>query len=73
MIIIWINVKNLKLSFFLDKEEFLIKEKNPMYCIYFYMHVPVPLTRYTIHNKKTAKYIGGVLEGLKKEYEEKWH
>lgn len=60
----------------LSKEEFLIKEENPMYCVDFtnMMWFPKHLGIYEIHNKKTAKYYkGNMNELIAKEFETKWY
>ena len=60
----------------LSKEEFLIKEENPMYCVDWtnMMWFPKHLGIYEIHNEKTAKYYkGNMNELIAKEFKTKWY
>jgi protease II len=60
----------------LSKEEFLIKEENPMFCVDWtnMMWFPKHLGFYEIHNEKTAKYCkGNMSELIAKEFETKWY
>lgn len=60
----------------LSKEEFLIKQENPIYCATFKIDIlnPLGVGFYTIHNEKTAKYANGnVNELIEAEFKEKWY
>ena len=60
----------------LSKEEFLIKEENPAFCVDFtnMMWFPKHLGFYEIHNEKTAKYYNGNMnELISEEFETKWY
>jgi hypothetical protein len=60
----------------LTKEEFLIRQENPIYCASFKMNIMNPMASgcYMIHNEKTAKYAGGnVNEMIAAEFKEKWY
>lgn len=60
----------------LSKEEFLIKEENPIYCLDFtnIMFFPKHFGFYEIYNEKTARYYKGNMDELiAKEFENKWY
>lgn len=68
--------KKLDETIYLSKEEFLIKEENPMYCIDFttLFTLNKPFYGYTIHNEKTAKYANGDMNKMiAEEFKEKWY
>lgn len=59
----------------LTKEEFLIKEENPVFCVDFsvFMMIPENAGCYTIYNGKTAKYKGDTEEKIREEFKKKWY
>lgn len=60
----------------LTKEEFLIKEENPAFCVDFtnMLWIRTPIGCYTIFNEKNAKYAHGKMDELiSQEFKEKWY
>jgi hypothetical protein len=60
----------------LSKEEFLIKEENPAFCVDFtnMLWIRNPIGCYTIFNEKNAKYAHGKMdEIISQEFKEKWY
>lgn len=70
--------KKLEEDFILTKEEFLIKENNPMHCVDFtasldYINT-TPMIVYNIYNDKTARYKNGNKQKMMEvEFKEKWY
>ena len=64
--------------YMLTKEQFLIKNENVAYCVdwsnsFGYIVNPMESGCYTIHNEKTAKYQGNVMELIETEFKQKWY
>ena len=60
----------------LDKDEFLIKEENPAFCVDFtgVMFLQKPVGCYNIYNTKTAKYYNGDMNKMiRDEFKDKWY
>ena len=60
----------------LNKEEFLIKEENPAFCVDFsgMMFLQTPVGCYNIYNTKKAKYHkGDIQKMIADEFKEKWY